>query len=125
MTEVILESEYFLALNQLKLKIEPYKFDCIVALKRSGWIGGAYLSNQLTIPVFTSSEIESIPKKFKNILIFDDKSCTGKSIHKVVNKLLDRNIKTAVLFKQGYYNPSIFISNKNEITRMFYENHKI
>lgn len=125
MTPVVSEIEYFSALNQLRLRLTSQKIDCIVALKRSGWIGGAYLSNQLTIPVFTSSEIESIPKKFKNILIFDDKSCTGKSIHKVVNKLLDRNIKTAVLFKQGYYNPSIFISDKNEITKMFYENHKI
>ena len=58
-------------------------FDCIVALKRSGWILGAFLSNKLNQPVFTTSEINSIPDKYKSILIVDDKICKGKSIKKI------------------------------------------
>lgn len=77
--------------------------DAIVALKRSGWIAGAYLSNKLILPVFTPSEISSIPVHFLNILVVDDKIWSGKSMQKVVNKLKGRNTITAVLYlEEGY-----------------------
>ena len=120
--------EYLEDLNSLKgliLSVEYPKIDAIVALKRSGWIIGAYLSNQLTIPVFTVSEIDSIPEEFSNILVVDDKIWSGKSIKKVVNKIKRKNIITAVLYlEKGYRDiTDIFIREiPRKGCRMWYEN---
>lgn len=99
-------------------------FDCIVALKRSGWIMGSFLSNQLSKPLFTTSEIRSIPDKFKGVLIVDDKVCTGKSINIVRNRLLslDKNVKTACLFIQrNYFTDYSFKNLNNKTATMWYE----
>ncbi len=72
------------------LKANANEFDCIVCLKRSGFILGSFLSNQLTKPLFTTSEINSIPENYKNILIIDDKICTGKSINRVKRRIVTK-----------------------------------
>lgn len=115
------EAEYFEAIRSLIKKLKDKEFDCIVAIKRSGWIGGVFLSNQLNLPLFTCSEIPSIPAKFNKVLLFDDKCCTGKSMHKIFNQLLDRQVTTSCLFKQGHYRPALIISDKDKIVKMFYE----
>ncbi len=97
-------------------------FDCIICLKRSGFILGAFLSNQKTLPLFTVSEIKSIPKEFTRILIVDDKICTGKSINRVINKLpLLISIKTAVLYVESDVKPDIYIEDLGRISSMWYE----
>jgi hypoxanthine phosphoribosyltransferase len=95
--------QYLEDLDILKKKIMLWKIDAIVSLKRSGWIAGAYLSNKLNIPVFTPSEIPSIPGNFLNILVVDDKIWSGKSMQKVLNKLRNKHTATAVLYlEEGY-----------------------
>lgn len=91
-----------------KAMINQNRFDCIVALKRSGWIVGCYLSNVFDIPVFTESEIKSIPtNKFKSILLVDDKIYSGKSINKAKLKIYKHfgfrniNIKIGALYLEG------------------------
>jgi hypoxanthine phosphoribosyltransferase len=113
---------YYEAIQSLKSKID-IEFDAIVALKRSGWILGTYLSNQLTKPLFTTSEIASIPDKFKTILVVDDKICTGKSMAKVVNKLNRKNIRTytATLFIERNKFTDYYVTNLNKIETMWYE----
>jgi len=99
-------------------------FDCIVALKRSGWILGAFLSNKLNKPVFTTSEINSIPDKYKSILIVDDKICKGKSIKKIENKLKKKNKITysASLYIEGYVYTDYYVNFLNgKIVKMWYE----
>lgn len=97
-------------------------YDAIVSLKRSGWILGVFLSNQKTLPLFTVSEIKSIPTKFIRILVVDDKTCTGKSFEKVICKFPETiKYKTACLYKQGTYKPNIYIKNLDNISKMFYE----
>lgn len=98
-------------LKDLILNDNQNHFDCIVALKRSGWIVGCYLSNVFDIPVFTESEIKSIPtNKFKSILLVDDKIYSGKSINKAKLKIYkyfgfrNINIKIAVLYLEGNNN---------------------
>jgi hypoxanthine phosphoribosyltransferase len=71
----------------VKIKHDAPKPDAIVCLKRSGFILGAYLSNQLTLPLFTAQEIKSIPLKYRTILVVDDKVSTGASMRKVINKI--------------------------------------
>lgn len=95
--------DYLQDLEALKEKVAQLKIDAIVALKRSGWIAGVYLSNKLTIPVFTPSEIKSIPIEFLVILVLDDKVWSGKSMRKVLNKLKHKNTLTASLYlEEGY-----------------------
>ncbi len=107
-------------------------FDCIVALKRSGWIMGVYLSNYFDIPVFTESEIKSIPtNRFKNILLVDDKICSGTSINKAKLKILKHydyyiNIKIATLYLEGYKNDNnikidYYVDQLNKSYKMWYE----
>jgi hypoxanthine phosphoribosyltransferase len=103
-------------------KINAKDFDCIIALKRSGWIVGAFLSNQKTIPVFTVSEIKSIPPNFQRFLIVDDKVCTGKSLNRVVNKLPDGSyIKTAAMYVESDKFPDIWVNHVKCIHGMWYE----
>jgi hypoxanthine phosphoribosyltransferase len=64
-----------------------HKPDSIVCLKRSGFLLGAYLSNQLALPLFTAQEIKNIPVKYRTILVVDDKVSTGASMRKVINKI--------------------------------------
>lgn len=94
--------EYLQDLKILKKMIisVTVKTHAIVALKRSGWIVGAYLSNQLNLPVFSPSEINSIPSEFTHILVVDDKMWSGKSMQKVLNKLWrkQKSTLTAVLY---------------------------
>lgn len=88
---------------------------------------GAFLSNQLTKPLFTPSEIQSMPKDFKSALIVDDKICTGKSINRVRKRIL-KNFKnnisrvySAVLYIEGNQKADYFIDNLGSIHHMFYE----
>lgn len=105
----------------LKNKI-TFDFDCIVALKRSGWFLGAFLSNQTGKPVFTESEIKSIPEKFNKILIVDDKICKGKSMQKAINQLNKKEIKTAAMYVEGNVLPDFHAENLNgRIVKMWYE----
>ncbi len=66
---------YYSDMKLLSDKINANDYDCIICLKRSGFILGAFLSNQKVLPLFTSSEIKSIPPKFTRILVVDDKVC--------------------------------------------------
>jgi hypoxanthine phosphoribosyltransferase len=102
-------------------KINAEDFDCIVCLKRSGWIVGAFMSNQKTLPLFTVSEIKSIPSNFQRILVVDDKVCTGKSLNRVVNKLKVSIIKTCVMYVESDFYPDIWIKNLECIHGMWYE----
>ena len=100
-------------------------YDCIVCLKRSGFIIGAFLSNKGTCPLFTESEIESIPKNFNKILIVDDKIYSGKSIHKAVNKLFNlgkRTIETCAMYVEHQLQTKYYILKTNGIVKMWYEN---
>lgn len=114
--------EYYLDMKQLLSKIDC-NFDCIVAIKRSGWIMGAYFSNQTGKPVFTYSEIKSIPSKYKNILIVDDKMCKGKTIRKVERKLRTVKKKTysACMYVEDDVFPEYSIRHLGKIAQMWYE----
>lgn len=105
-------------------------FDCIVCLKRSGFILGAYLSNKGHCPLFTASEIENIPKKFRKILIVDDKIYSGKSMNKVRNKLtkiLEKSkdkyiLHSSVLYIEGDKNlTNYYVKDVNGSKTMWYE----
>lgn len=114
--------QYYADMQQLSNKINSNDYDCIICLKRSGFMLGAFLSNQKTIPLFTPSEIKSLPLSFTRILVVDDKICTGKSINKVVNKLpLLTKITTACMYIESDTYPDIWISKLSQIHRMWYE----
>ena len=103
-------------------KISASDFDAIVALKRSGFILGAFLSNQKTLPLFIVSEIKSIPNHFTRILVIDDKICTGKSINRVVNKLpLLVSVKTACMYVESNHFTDIWVKDVKCIHKMWYE----
>jgi len=122
---VVSMEDYHAAMVELLSKIDC-DFDCIVALKRSGWIMGAFLSNQTGKPVFTPSEIKSLPDKYKSVLIVDDKICKGKALRKVENKLMakEKSTHSACLYVEGSVLPdyhSQFLNGR--IVRMWYEHH--
>ena len=114
--------QYYTDMLQLCNQIPDKEFDCLICLKRSGFILGAFLSNQKTIPLFTPSEIKSIPEKFTKILVVDDKICTGKSLNKVINRLpLLVSVTTACLYVEANTFPNIWIKKLEQISRMWYE----
>lgn len=122
---VVSMEDYHKAMAELLSKIDC-DFDCIVALKRSGWIMGAFFSNQTGKPVFTPSEIKSLPSKYKSVLIVDDKICKGKALRKVENKLRakEKITHSACLYVEGFVFPdyhSQFLNGR--IVRMWYEHH--
>jgi hypoxanthine phosphoribosyltransferase len=119
---VIPLNRYIDDMYNLSSQIQSNEFDCLVCLKRSGFILGVFLSNQKTLPLFTPSEIKSIPLNFTRILVVDDKIYTGKSLNKAVNKLpLLSNIKTACMYVESDKYPDIWISKLSQIHRMWYE----
>lgn len=102
-----------------------FDFDCIVALKRSGWILGAYMSNVLEKPLFTYSEIDSIPVKFSRVLVVDDKICKGKSISKALVKLKNKQTRTACMYVEGLVYPDYYsLDLKGVIHKMWYESNE-
>jgi len=121
--KIINKDKYFLVLTNLFFKLNKYDYDAIVCLKRSGFIMGAYLSNQLGLPLFTPAEIDKIPKELNRILVVDDKIFTGKSINKVKRQLLKKyfQVKTATLFCQSNIFPDIYLEKLNGIYKMWYE----
>ena len=119
---VIQLDRYYQDMQQLSNQIQAKEFDCLIAIKRSGFILGAFLSNQKTLPLFTPSEIKSLPQTFKRILVVDDKICTGKSLNKVINKLpLVTTIKSACMYVEADKYPDIYVSKLSQIHRMWYE----
>lgn len=98
-------------------------FDCIVAMKRSGWMVGVFLSHQHNIPLFSSGEVDSIPSKFYSALLVDDKCFLGKSLWKIQKQILTRGIKvtTACMFVQGDFIPDIYTIRTVGIVKMWYE----
>ncbi len=127
--KIINPEKYIQDLNKSYELLKDNKYDCIIALKRSGWILGSFLSNKFNIPVFCPGEIEGIEGKFRNILILDDKACTGKSIKKVIRKILNYNeIYTFVMYKEKdklyagleYFNFS-YLEKLDGIYKMWYE----
>lgn len=100
---------------------EQLDYDAIVCLKRSGFIMGAFLSNKYNLPLFTNSEYGSIPVKFNKLLIVDDKTFSGKSVRKIVNRLRGREVYVATLVKQGAFEPHFHCLETNEIIKMWYE----
>ncbi|HTF80691.1 MAG TPA: hypothetical protein VL947_03165, partial [Cytophagales bacterium] len=59
---------YFEDMQALLQQLDLTHIHCVVCLKRSGMFPGAYLSFQTRLPLFTTSELASIPNKFENIL---------------------------------------------------------
>lgn len=115
--------DYYLDMKNLLSKIDC-AFDCIVALKESGWIIGTFFSNQTGKPLFTPSEIKSLPDKYKSVLIVDDKICKGKALKKVENKLKakEKITHSACMYVQGYVLPDYYSQFLNgKIVRMWYE----
>ena len=88
-TRVVDLDKYFGDAKDLlgRIKRGKKKPDAIVCLKRSGFLLGAYLSNQLGLPLFTSQEIKKIPQKYQAILVVDDKVSTGATIRKALSKI--------------------------------------
>ena len=120
---MINREEYFLGIEYVQNILSNHKFDCLVALKRSGWIMGACLSNNMNLPLFSSTELKNIPSKFKHILLIDDKICTGKSINKIKKKLiyLDKEIVTCCMFVERDNFPNFYFKKIQQATNMFYE----
>ncbi len=106
----IYQPRYFNDLKAFKNKVEKLDIDCMVCLKRSGFLPGAYISFQTNIPLFTTSELDSIPEKFTKILLIDDKVYSGRSIKQWLVKLImmNKQITTAALYIQSEYKTDIF-----------------
>jgi hypothetical protein len=103
-----------------------YEFDCIVAMKRSGLMMGAFLSNKLNIPLFITSEIPSIPKKFKRVLLVDDKIWRGRSFRKYTRELKSygKDVTTMCLYIEDDQFTDMYVEYVGTKVNLFYERHK-
>lgn len=86
-------------LSRLEKLVEGREFDAIVAPKRSGLIPGAYLAFRRSIPLLVPSEVDSVPQDLKRVLLVDTTIWKGKTIRKILNRLGDRKVTVAVLYK--------------------------
>lgn len=117
-------NQYFNDINSLGHKIRLKGiYDCIVCLKRSGFIAGIRLSHLLGLTLFTTSEIKSIPDKWKNILLVDDKTWRGRQFRKYTRELISRNktATTACLYIEGTERPDIYVKDYGSKVNLFYE----
>ncbi len=118
--------DYFNNLEILISKLE-FQFDCVVAVKRSGWIMGVIISNRFDKPLYTTSEIDLIPLKFKKVILVDDKTCSGKTFRKYSKKLeiLGKEVKTASLYIEDDFFSDFWVEfNNNKTEYMWYESKK-
>ncbi len=117
------KEQYFNDLDKLLIKLKNIEFDAIVSLKRSGLIMGAVISNKYNKPLYVTSEINGIPTKFSNILLVDDKICTGKTITHPLNKLLrlDKKVLTASLYIEKDVYSDVWIKETGKTYTMWYE----
>lgn len=108
---------YIICFNQL------YRFDAIVCLKRSGFIMGAFLSNKMNLPLFTTSEIECIPEKYKRILLVDDKIWHGRQMRKYMKRLHAKGkaVQTLCLYIEGDVFSDFYVKNVGRKVNLFYE----
>jgi hypoxanthine phosphoribosyltransferase len=119
----ISQQRYFQDMDLLKDQLAVLEFDCIVCMKRSGLFPGAYMSFKLDIPLFTTSELGSIPDKFKNVLLLDDKVYSGKSMRHWLIKLimLQKKAITAAVYLQNEYKTDLYAVDLGCQHTMFYE----
>ncbi|MBI2633601.1 MAG: phosphoribosyltransferase [Parcubacteria group bacterium] len=108
--------------KKLEILHKEKQFHAIVAPKRSGLFVGVWASHALALPLFTHSEINSIPEQFKNILVVDAAICTGKTMKKIRNKLKDKNIFTAVVWQERDGECDFALKKTNDkLIKFFYE----
>ena len=104
-------AEFYVRTRLLERMIRGYglaPFHCLFAVKRSGWVVGVQLSHYLDLPIFAKSEVDSLPDKFRRILIVDTVSWTGRSLrksHSLLKKAGIDNVSAAVLFANEKHNP--------------------
>ena len=120
---IIPRDKYFEDLNKLQNILKHEDIDAIVAIKRSGFIMSAILSNFLEKPLYTTSEISTIPDKFKNILLVDDKICSSKTIRKYMYKLsqYNKNIISASIYIEKDFYTKFWVEETNKTVSMWYE----
>lgn len=122
MKNIIDISKYFADIDILAGKIAIIQPDCIVSIMRSGLIPGTVLSNKLSIPLFVTSQIDSIPEKFNKIVLLDDKTYTGKTLRLNRHKFsTDKNVIEAVMYIEHDYIPEIYVEDLKSQYKMFYE----
>lgn len=116
--------QYYEDMKVLCSKITGH-FDCIVAAKRSGWILGVFLSHQLRLPVFTVSEIKSIPEKFKNVLVVDDKIYEGVTVRGIASKLrrVNKISKTACMYIEKNVFSDYYIREYGKKIKLWYDSY--
>jgi len=76
-----------LSLGDLVAGLHPFP-DCIVGIKRSGLFPAVYLSHRFKLPMFTDSEVKSLPMdRFSRPLIADTTVWSGKSARRTQGRL--------------------------------------
>lgn len=115
--------QYFRDIDFAVAMTKGIPFDAIVCLKRSGFIMGVRLSHKLGLILFTTSEIPSIPKHFKRILLVDDKCWRGRQFRKFSRQLqvAGKLVKTLCLYVEGEIKTDLYVQNMLAKVRPFYE----
>ncbi|MEP0814880.1 MAG: hypothetical protein HRF49_09490 [bacterium] len=82
---------------------KTWPIHALVAIKRSGWVLGVQLSDILRTPVFSLSEIASIPARLSRIAVIDTVHWTGRSFARHIRALRKASIEpclAAALFSK-------------------------
>jgi hypothetical protein len=109
--------------NTLFWNLSFQRCDAIVCLKRSGFLMGAYLSNKMGRPLFAFGEIKSIPAKFRNILVCDDKVWRGRQLRHAEKKLrsMGKSVQTLCLYVEANAYPDFWVERVGKKVKLFYE----
>jgi len=110
-------NEYTRTLEELGRKIQPYKFDGVVAIGRGGSIIGAYLTSKLGIPIFypifvrhvgrgddmkiAIHDLGQIKSLKGRLLVVDDWLCEGRAMRFVLDLIpKEASVTTMVMFNR-------------------------
>ena len=85
--------------------------DCVIGVIRSGLFPAVYLSHQLKLPFFCSSDVNVIPPdRFSKPLIVDTSCWSGGSIRTLQAKLIKRgfaNVQAIAMYIRNYPRPEV------------------
>jgi len=80
--------QWFLDLRKLREKLSSQgPLDAVVGIHRSGLMVAVYLSNQLSLPMFTLFNLDHIPRQFERIAVVDTSAWTGRSMRRALRKV--------------------------------------
>ncbi len=103
--------------------------DCVVGVIRSGLFPAVFLSHQLKLPFFASSDTANIPvERFRRPLVVDTSCWSGATVRRIQGRLLERGCEAVPVFAfyiRNFPRPDVdelhFLEASDHIMQFWYD----